>query len=115
MNSAGGSRRIVRLSEGCEPVVELMFGEPRRILSDFIYALKFNRDAFLFEADKEIPDSAPTEVKNCLACNLGRSFRIGIVVDEERREGILIRWFENRRGEQIIYEIKYPAKLLPED
>ena len=115
MNVQGGTGKRVRLSLNAELSLDMMFGDPRQKIADFFYILKNARETLLIQPDAMIPDSAPSEIKNALTDDLGKSYMLGLVTENEEQRGILVRWFEDHCGCALIFEIRYPVKFEAED
>lgn len=115
MNTQGGTGKRVRLSLNAELSLDMMFGVPRQRIADLFYILKNARETLLVQPDTTIPDSAPSEIKNALIDDLGKSYMLGLITSSEEQCGILVRWFEDHCGCALIFQIQDSVKFEAED
>lgn len=111
MNVQGGTGKRIRLSLNAELSLDMMFGEPRQRIADLFLIMKNDRETLLLQPDVAIPDSAPQEIKNALVDDLGKSYIMALVMNNEEQSGIAVRWFEDHCGCALIFEIQYPVKF----
>jgi len=63
--------------------------------------------------DQEIPDDAPTEIKNALGKGEGKSWRIAV---GHRGHATFLQWYESPEGNfVIVWNMQHPVEVVTEE
>jgi len=100
-------RRLVGTTADIATTALTWPNEVQLIIFGFFEYLSMARSQDEFKAEAEIPDDAPSIVKNCLADKLGKCYRS--VTKAFDGNYILFDWYESNDGTKVIFwRIEWP-------